>query len=233
MSDSETTTATPARCGYRQRLEQVSHYYLAPPTDDTVLGNDVFLLPVLLDEQDTEFPLHAFTLALAARNQAATIIRSDDKLVSVHSGSDITIYLLAVTDPSHRLFLKCRRVLMTVPASAEGVRRGCLHLKHLVNINKQISTGIIMTHVTDQSRVRGYYDGLATGAQTFLNHHPVSLGSLLERGTRHSDDPQTDAIPVGLASVADRIISQWVQPVTNSVSTTSTMTPGRMAVSGD
>lgn len=232
MSGSETDTVSAARSGYRQRLEQVSRYYLAPPPDDTAPDTCVFMLPVLLDEQDNEFPLHAFTRALAARNQAATIIHSDNTPLPAYNGTDITVYLLTVTDPSHRLFLKCRQVLMTVPANAEGVQRGCLRLKQLVNINSQIRTGITMTHVSDQSRGRGYYDTLSAGAQAFLNHQPISLGSLLEPGTQYSDCLTPDAIPVGLAYIADRVISQWIHVSADPVSTTPVRIPNCISASG-
>lgn len=183
-----------------------------------------FLLPLLLDSEDSRFPLHTFTQAFAARGRSCTMLHpkweqgrempvtmeqlSEEALR--HSTPAPDICLVAVSHCGHPLVAQSGRALLLVHASLEGVRDAYLHLKQLAAGERPLLVGVIMLGVRDRTMVHGYFNKLATASRRFLNRELLGFGCLLHAPLSKAALWERDPLPTGLGQIADGIIDKWM-----------------------
>jgi len=183
-----------------------------------------FLLPVLLDSEDSRFPLHAFTQAFAARGRSCAMLYpkwaqgqetpvTTEQLLEEelrHSTPLPEVCLVAVSHCRHPLVQQNGRALLLVHASLEGVRDAYLHLKQLAAGEGRLMVGVIILGVRDRTAVRRYFNKLATAGRRFLNWELTGFGCLLDAPLSEAALWERDPIPTGLGEIADLIIEKWM-----------------------
>jgi len=208
----------------RQRLEQISHHFLSMPQAPPDACPAPFLLPVLLDSEDSHFPLHAFTQAFAARGRACTVLYpkweqgqetplTTDQLLEEelrHSTPLPEVCLVAVSHCRHPLVQQSGRALLLVHASLEGVRDAYLHLKQIAAGEGRLMVGVIMLGGRDRTAVRRYFSKLATASRRFLNWELMGFGCLLDAPLSEAALWERDPLPTGLGEIADLVIDKWM-----------------------
>jgi len=208
----------------RRRLEQISHHFLSRPPAAPEARPAPFLLPVLLDSEDSRFPLHAFTQAFAARGRSCTMLYpkweqgqetpvTTDQLLEEalrHSTPLPEVCLVAVSHCRHPLVQQSSRALLLVHASLEGVRDAYLHLKQLAAGKGRLTVGVIMLGVRDRTAVRHYFNKLATAGRQFLNWELTGFGCLLHAPLSEAALWEQDPLPTGLGEIADLVIDKWM-----------------------
>jgi len=208
----------------RRRLEQISHHFLSRPQAAPEARPAPFPLPLLLDSEDSRFPLHAFSQAFAARGRSCSMLYPKweqgrempltmEQLlqeVSRHSTPPPEVCLVAVSHCGHPLVQQSGRALLLVHASLEGVRDGYLQLKRLAAGERRLMVGVIMLGVRDRTTVRRYFNKLATASRRFLNRELMGFGCVLHAPLSEAALWERDPLPTGLEEIADLVIDKWL-----------------------
>lgn len=118
------------------------------------------------------------------------------------------VHFLLVDSPQATCLSTVDRILVSTPATAEGLQCAYSAIKQLTAHHDSIQVGVTITGTTDALRAEGYFNRLATAVHQFLDRDLLSYGFLPAHTTLLSiNNP-------GIATVAEIIsaeISEWQQ----------------------
>lgn len=212
----------------RDRLAQISHHFLSD--DDASVEqecveeeseqfqkNDVYTVALLKTAtDDDELPVFLLSQQLAAHGHSAAILdcatrQLGDKLYDVH--------FLLVDTPESSCLSSVNKVLVTAPATPEGLKRTYISIKQLASHHNEAQVGVTITGVSDVSSAEYYFNRLATAVHQFLGRNLLNYGYLqapsgISRQTKAPHPALISHTRSGIAMIAKIIsneIGEWAQ----------------------
>jgi hypothetical protein len=211
--------------------------------------NDVYTLAVLNTENDgNELPVSLLSQQLATRGRSAAILdssvgmnmvsfirRNDNQQArTVHHGphhhtlEDDTrrpdnkshdVHFLLVDTPESSCLSFADKVLVTAPATPEGLQRTYLSIKQLAAYHKAVQVGVTITGTSNATRAEDCFNRLATAVHRFLERDLLSYGYLpapsgLSGHTKAPHTAQMSLTRSGITTIAELIsdeIGEWEQ----------------------
>jgi hypothetical protein len=220
----------------RDRLAQISHHFLSDDDGNDDAGsdykeskqapkNDVYTLAVLNMENDgEELPVSLLSQQLAARGRSATIL---DSSAGMNMASSIRrpdnkshdVHFLLVDTPESSCLSFANKILLTAPATPEGIQRTYISIKQLAAHHKTVQVGVTITGTSDAIRAEDCFNRLATAVNRFLERDLLSYGYLpapsgISGQTKVPHTAQMSLTRSGITIIAKLIsdeIGEWEQ----------------------
>ena len=188
--------------------DEVSHVEVSGNEgSEQATKNDVYTIALLNTANDDELPVFLLSQQLAARGRSAAILdsaaamnkvsfirRNDDQQTRTvyhglhhHSLEDDNrqlgnkphdVHFLQVDTPESSCLSLVNKVLVTAPATPEGLQRTYHSIKQLTAHHDAVQIGVTITGTSDVTMAEECFNKLATAAHRFLERDLLSYGYL-------------------------------------------------------
>ena len=217
---------------------------------EQVQKNDVYTVALLKTaNDDDELPVFLLSQQLAMRGHSATILdcatgmnmvsfmNDSQQTRTVHHGlhhhtlEDVTrqlgdkphdVHFLLVDTPESSHLSLADKVLVTAPATPEGLQRTYISIKQLASHHNEAQVGVTITGVSDVSRAEYCFNRLETAIHQFLGRNLLNYGYLqapssISRQTKAPHPALISHTRSGIAMIAEIISNEISECEQNNV----------------